>query len=73
MVTIILVNLPHLTLHIYKYFFVMKTFKIYSLSSFQIHKTVLLTIIIMLYITSPGLTYFITKSLYILITYTHFI
>ena len=33
----------------------MKTFEIYSLSNFQIYNTVLLTIVIRLYIASPGL------------------
>ena len=43
---------------------------IHSLSYFQIRKTVLLTIVILLYVTSPGLTKF--GSLYLLTTFTHF-
>ena len=35
------------------FFLVMKTFKIYSLINFQICKTVLLTVVPVLYITSP--------------------
>lgn len=61
------------TIHSYKFsLLVMRTFKIYySLSNFQCH-TVLLAVVIMLDITSPGLTYFITESLCPLITFTHF-
>ena len=43
-----------------------------SLSSFQIYDTVLLTTVMVLYITSPGLTYLMTGSLYLLTTFTHF-
>ena len=42
----------------------LKTFKIYSLSNFQISNTVLLTVVTILYITSPELVYFITSTLY---------
>ena len=35
----------------------MTTFKIYSLSSFQVYNTLLLTIVTMLYVTTPGLIY----------------
>ena len=63
-----LVNIHHPT--VTNFFLVMKTFKIYSLSSFQIHST-LLTIVTMLYIISPELTYHITGSLYLLTTLTH--
>ena len=50
----------------------MKTFKIYSLSNFQIHNTVLLTIVTMLYDTSLGLIHFIIGGLYLLSLFTHF-
>ena len=50
----------------------MRTFKIYSFSNFQIYNTVLLAIVTMPYITSPGLTYFITGSLYLLTPFSHF-
>lgn len=44
--------------HSYKVFFlVMRTFKGYSLSSLQIYSTVLLTMVTMLYITSPSQTF----------------
>ena len=49
-----------------------RTFKINSFSNFQLFNTVLLTIVTMLYITSLWLIYFITRSLYILTTVTHF-
>ena len=42
-----------ITSHNYHFFFVMGTLKIYSLSNFQVCNMVLLTIIIMPYITSP--------------------
>ena len=38
----------------------MRTFKIYSLNNFQICNTIFLTIVPVLYITFPGLIYFIT-------------
>ena len=40
----------------------MRTVKIYSLSNFQIHNTVLLTIVTMLYIIYLGLIYIIIGS-----------
>ena len=40
----------------------MRTFKIYSLSNFQIYNTVLLTIDTMLSLTSPGVVYFTAGS-----------
>ena len=45
------------------YFFVVGTFKIYSLSNFQVYNTVLLTVIAMLYITTPEHIHHITGSL----------
>ena len=54
----------------YNFFFlVMRTFNIYPLSNFQIYNTVLLSIVIMLYIISLGLT---TGSLYLFTPFTHF-
>ena len=50
----------------------MRTFKIYALSNFQMYNTALLIIITMLDITSPGLIYFITGSLWLLNTFSHF-
>ena len=47
-------------------FFIIKTSMIYSFSNFQIYNIVLLTIVTMLYITFPGLIYFINGGLYIL-------
>ena len=43
---------------------VVGTFRINSLSKFQVYNTVLLTIITMLYIRSPKLTKLVTESLY---------
>lgn len=43
------VHLTSGTTYSYKFFLVMRPFKAYSLSHFQIHKTVLLTIVTMLY------------------------
>ena len=42
----------------------MRTFKIYSVSKFQVYSIVLLTIVPMLYIRSPELIHLITGSLY---------
>ena len=55
-----------------EFFLVMITFKIYSVRKFQIYDTVLVTVIIMLYVTFPGLTYFIPGSLYLLSPFTPF-
>ena len=41
-----------------------RTFKIYSLSNFQVYNTLLLTIVTMLYIRSSELIHLITRSLY---------
>ena len=49
-----------------------RTFNIYPLSNFQICNAVLLTLVIMLYITLPWLIYFITESLFVLNAFTHF-
>ena len=42
---------------------VLTAFKIYSLNSFQVHNTVLLIIVTMLYMRSPELTHLMTESL----------
>ena len=52
------------------FFLVMKTFKIYYVNNFKIYNRVL-SIAMMLYIISPELTYFITRSLYLLTTFTY--
>ena len=49
-----------------------RTFKICSISNFQVYNTVLLTVVTMLYIRSPKLTHLITGTLYPLTTFTHF-
>ena len=67
--TVNLVSVHHLT-ELQFFFLVMRTFKIYCLRDFPIHNTVLLTIVTMLYITSPGLTYLIAGSWYLLATFT---
>ena len=50
---------------------VTRTFEI-SLSNFQIYNTILLIIVTMLDIISPWLTYFVTGSLCLWITFTYF-
>ena len=50
----------------------MRTLPIYSLSNFQAHNTVALTVVAMLCIAFPELTHLVTGSLYLLITCTHF-
>ena len=60
--TISLVNIHHYTKLQIFFFFVVRTFKIYSPSSFQIYSIVLLTIVTVLYITSPGHTCFMTRA-----------
>ena len=50
----------------------MRTFKNYSLSNCHICNIVLLTIVTMLFITSPWLISFITGSLYLLTSFIHF-
>ena len=59
--TVELVN-TFITSHNCHLFFVVGTFKVYSLSNFQIYNTVLWTIITMLYIRSLELIHFITSG-----------
>ena len=64
--TVRLVNLHHHTLlNFFLFLLVLKTFKIYPLSNFQIFDTVLLTLVTKLYVPFPWLIYFITGSLYL--------
>ena len=63
--TVSLLNILHHT----EFFLVVRTFKIYSLSSCQIYTTELLTVVAVLYITSPGLIHLITGSLCPLTTF----
>lgn len=44
----------------------------YTLANFQTHHTAMLTIVILLYITSPILSYLITESLCLLATFIQF-
>ena len=53
------------------FFFMMKTIKICSFSNCQICNTVLLTIVTILYISSPGLASFMIGNLCLLTTFTH--
>jgi len=70
--TISLVNI-HLLIQVLKKFspwdLLCSTF---LLSNFQIYHTAVLNIVISLYITSPGLTYLITESVYLLTTFIQF-
>ena len=68
MITTVVVNVHHRTLLVQVFLFVVRTCKIYSLSSFQMCDTVSVTIFTMLYITSLWLTYFIIE----ICTFTHF-
>ena len=61
-----------LTTDLQFFFLAMKTFKIYSLSNFQIYNRVSLITVTMVYATFPWLIYFITESLYFLTTFTQF-
>ena len=68
-----------ITSHNYNFFPVIKTFKIYSVSSFQIYNTVMLTVVTLLYNASQEFLNLITGSyetynwkFYFLTTFTHF-
>ena len=61
--TIVFTNIS-ITFHNYHFFFVVRTFKIYALSSFQVYNVILLTVITMLYIRSPEVTHLIFGSVY---------
>ena len=50
----------------HRYFFVLKTFKIYSFSNFQLYNTVLLAVITMLYVRAAELVTLITGSIGVL-------
>ena len=54
------------------FFFLIKTYKIYSFSNFQIYNMVLSTAVTILCIIFPELVYFITESLYLLTSFIHF-
>lgn len=54
------------------FFLLLRIFKIYSASNFQKNSIVLLTMVIMLYITSPELSYIITESWHISTPFIHF-
>lgn len=59
--------------HSYKIFFlVIRTFKVYCFSNFQICNTVFLTPVTMLYIISPLLIYFMTGMLCLWTPFSHF-
>ena len=49
------ISLVNITLQIANFFLVMRTFKIYSLSNFQIYDTLLLTLVTILCIIFPEL------------------
>ena len=55
--------------HNYHFLLMVKTFKISSLTNFQVYNTVLSAIITMLYVRSPELINLITECLYPLIQY----
>ena len=63
--TIDLVNIIHLT-YLHNFFLVIRTFKIYSPSNFQIYSKILLTFVTKLYTIYPERMYLITGSLYLL-------
>ena len=48
-----------------------RALKLYSLRNFQVYNILLLTIVIMLFITSPGLIHLIARSLYPLTFFIH--
>ena len=50
--------------HLFSVALMVRTFKTYSLRNFQVHNTVLLTIVTMLYIKSPELNHLITECFY---------
>ena len=70
--TVSLVNLHHQS-QLQFFFLGMRTFKTYILSNFQINNTVLLTIVTIMYMTSPGRIYFITGRFYLVTTFTNFV
>lgn len=69
--TINLVNICHHLLVTF-FFLALRTFKIYLLSNFQIWNILLLAIVTMLYLTSPGLIYFFIGSMYLSTPFIHF-
>ena len=69
--TMSLVNICHHT-KLKHFFSCDENFLRFILNNFQICNTILLTIVTMLYITSPQLIYLITGSLYLLTPFTHF-
>ena len=63
---------PHsMTFSFFFFFDMARALKIYSLRNFQVYNMLLLTILIMLFITSPGLIHLIARSLYPLTFFIH--
>ena len=73
MITTILLTNNCITSHNYCFFSVVRRFKIYFLSNFQVYNTVLLTIFNMLYIRFSELIHLIAESLYSLTNISPFI
>lgn len=69
--TLALVNTSNSS-HNCHFFFVMRIITIYSLSNFEVSSTVLLTIITMPCVASPGLPYLLVLSLYLCTTHPKF-
>lgn len=51
---------------------VVRTFKVFSLSNFQVYNTILLTIVTTLYTIPPELIHLVSESSYHLNNFTHF-
>ena len=69
-----LINIHHYTwLHIFLFFpLCWKLLRATPLVTFKLYSRVLLTLVIMLYTSFPGLTYLITRNSYLLTIFTHF-
>lgn len=67
----IIVNTSHMS-HNYYFFFVVRPFKVYTLSKFQVYNTVLLTVITILYFRAPECIHLLNGSLYSLASISPF-
>lgn len=66
-----LLTASSMTIVIKIFFLVMRNFRIYSFNNFQIYYTAVLTVVIMLFLTSPVIIFLITGRLYVLTTFIH--
>ena len=72
MITTIVLADIFVTSYNYHFIFVVRTFRIHSLSNFKIYNTILLPLMTMKYIRYPELIHLVIQSLYLLTNFSLF-